>query len=257
MTGQDARKIFYDAQNIKSIDTVYLEGGEPFIVYETMKDIIQEAYSAGLKTGIITNCSWAAEARDAFLKLAPIGRFLTEAIYSCDEYHNNYQFVKHAIEAAKELNINFRINAIGGKTSPLRHAGRALEALGRNQPKKIWSEFTKCAYYDVTYPEDAKAGLENPLSVHIDPYGYAQVCQGICIGNVFEKPMSLLVNEYEPFSHPIISPILRGGPAELAKDFGLSEGEFVDACGLCYSVRKKLLGRFPKILAPLEIYGEN
>jgi hypothetical protein len=65
-----------------------------------------------------------------------------------------------------------------------------------------------------------------------------------------------LVAGYEPASHPVCGPLLEGGPAELAARYGVEhEAEYVDACHLCYAVRRQLRDRFPECLAPAQVYG--
>ena len=67
-----------------------------------------------------------------------------------------------------------------------------------------------------------------------------------------------LVRAYKPEEHPIVGPLLRGGPAELARAYGVPHEEgYVDECHFCYVVRKALLSRFPEYLAPRQIYGLN
>lgn len=252
ITKNDARRLFADAKDIKTIDTVYLEGGEPFVLYRTMIDVIKEAYRANFKVGLITNCSWAISKEIAVDKLLPVRNYIKELIFSCDKYHNNYEFVKRAAAAAKGLNICARTNVIGKKKSPLRYLGRASSALIKDAPKNPWYEFNSCAYYDIT---SQSGGLTDPVSIHIDPYGYVQLCQGICIGNVFKTSLSKIIKEYNPSTHPIIAPILKGGPAQLARDFNLEGGNFADPCHLCYAVRCGLRKIFPSLLAPDIVYG--
>lgn len=272
----EAGKLFLDAKKLGGIEMVYLEGGEPFLEYDAMAGVIKRGCKAGLKVGVITNCLWARSKEMAMAKLLPIREYITELIFSCDEYHNNFKEVRQAILAARSLNIPFVINTILANAKPtftlrecvytlpkcdrvfryghLRYVGRASENLTKNVPKRPYYVFTKCTYYDVTSPFDIHSGLAEPLSIHIDPYGYVQLCQGLCIGNVFKNSLDDIIKNYKPLEHPIIGPILRGGPARLAKDFGL-DGEFVDGCQLCYTVRRQLRMRFPKILAPEVVYG--
>ena len=78
------------------------------------------------------------------------------------------------------------------------------------------------------------------------------------MGNVWETPLSELVKNYNAALHPICGPLIRGGPAELAREYGVRhESEFVDACHLCYDTRLKLINRFPRYLAPRQVYGLN
>jgi hypothetical protein len=59
-----------------------------------------------------------------------------------------------------------------------------------------------------------------------------------------------------PDAHPVIGPLLAGGPAELARRYGLTPKEgYADACHLCYETRLALCERFPDVLTPDQMYG--
>ncbi|MBC8426674.1 hypothetical protein H8E07_21380, partial [bacterium] len=89
-----------------------------------------------------------------------------------------------------------------------------------------------------------------------DPFGNVFVCQGLSIGNVWEAPLKQVMADYDPATHPIVGPLLEGGPAALAATFGLPEGEdYVSDCHLCYLVRRSLVDRFPGQLCPRQVYG--
>jgi hypothetical protein len=76
------------------------------------------------------------------------------------------------------------------------------------------------------------------------------------MGNMWQSPLSVLVSEYEADSHPICGPLARGGPALLAKQFGVHhEEDYVDECHFCYLVRRSLLDSVPEYLAPRQVYG--
>ncbi len=63
--------------------------------------------------------------------------------------------------------------------------------------------------------------LADPERVHVDAYGNVQVCQGISIGNMWKTPLSELLRDYDAARHPIVGPLLKGGPARLVERFGL------------------------------------
>jgi hypothetical protein len=76
------------------------------------------------------------------------------------------------------------------------------------------------------------------------------------MGNMLETPLSELVGNYNADAHPICSPLLKGGPALLAKKYNVKhDEEYVSACHYCYMVRLALVDTFPKWLAPRQVYG--
>ena len=66
----------------------------------------------------------------------------------------------------------------------------------------------------------------------------------------------VLIKNYNADSHPICGPLIRGGPKQLVKEFEIRhEKEYVDECHLCYLARLSLIEKFPKYLAPKQVYG--
>ena len=97
-----------------------------------------------------------------------------------------------------------------------------------------------------------------PGRVHLDPLGNLHICQGIVIGNLFQRSLKDICASYVPEKHPIVGPLLAGGPAELARRYDLAPGAeaaFADACHLCYVTRLDLRQRFPAELGPDQMYG--
>jgi hypothetical protein len=79
---------------------------------------------------------------------------------------------------------------------------------------------------------------------------------GIVIGNLFEKPLKQICDEYDADAHPICGPLLEGGPAALVTEYNLPHGfSYADACHLCYEARMTLRTRFPQYLNPDQMYG--
>jgi hypothetical protein len=66
------------------------------------------------------------------------------------------------------------------------------------------------------------------------------------------------MSNYDADAHPIIAPLLNGGPAALVEQFALDhEQGYADACHLCYLSRRELRGLFPDILTPGQMYGRK
>jgi len=98
--------------------------------------------------------------------------------------------------------------------------------------------------------------LRNPGRVHIDPFGNVLVCQGLSIGNYLETSLAGVLTHYDPDTHPLCGPLLKGGPAALAERWQLDHGElYVDECHYCSDLCKSLVDRFPQYLAPRQTYG--
>jgi hypothetical protein len=190
--------------------------------------------------------------------LKPLLGKIEDLSISCDSYHADERLsvsASNAISAAEELGVPVSLISIaepedmnGGQLekgqSALRYRGRAAEELTTDAELHSWKRFTSCPHEE----------LRKPTRVHVDSLGYVHICQGIAMGNLFKAPLKQIVEEYEPEKHPIIGPLLEGGPAALIEP-ELMAGEYADACHLCFSVRKALRQRLPEILAPSQMYG--
>jgi len=247
------------------IESIYVEGGEPFLYYPIMLETLKIAKQLNLERGIVTNCYWATAERDAELWLEPVIEIgLDNLSVSDDSFHSSdpeNSPAKIAVRAAKKLGLPVSSICIEEpvvlpekkikKGEPVvgggvLFKGRAVDKLTEGLPRRKFDCFTDCPHEE----------LAEPKRVHLDPFGYVHVCQGLSIGNIWEKTLKQIMSEYLPRRHPIIGPLLKGGPAELARVYGLPEGDsYVDHCHLCYLIRKKLVGQFPEYLCPNQVYG--
>lgn len=261
----DIHRVLVEAKNTGNVEWIYFEGGEPFLYYQAMLWGLRKARDYGFKTGIVTNAYWATSVKDAEEWLKPISETgISDLSVSDDAYHYGEaeeNLAEHAYEAAKNVGLSVGkitvedpkkyMREIEWKGKPIVEGrvqlkGRAVEKLVADLPRQPWTWFDKCLDED----------FSNQSRVHVDPFGYVHVCQGITIGNVNQTPLSQLLTTFEPERHPICEPILKGGPAELARKYSIEHEEgYVDECHLCYSARLKLRKRFPEILAPHQVYG--
>ncbi len=259
------KQVLDEVDKIGTVEWVYFEGGEPFMFYPLMVEGIKLAKGKGYKIGVVTNAYWVTSEEDAFLWLKPLNELgISDLSISDDEFHYENKKdnpAKIAISAARKLgmpvdsiSINkplVEITQRESKGSPVVCGGallkgRAVEKLVEGLAKRKYNDFKEC-------PEE---DLQNPSRVHLDPYGYVHLCQGLVMGNMWETPLSELVINYNGETHPICGPLLSGGPAILAKKYDVKhDKEYASACHFCYEVRKALLDRIPKYLAPRQIYG--
>jgi hypothetical protein len=266
-TLQQLRAVLDDAREIGTVNTIYFEGGEPFLYYPLLAQGIRMARERGFEAGIVTNCYWATTEDDAKLWLEPLASLgIADLSVSDDVFHHGPDDdnpAKRATRVARGMGIPVDSISIDEPTVEMgtdraqergqpvvgggaMFRGRAADKLVEGLPTRPWGELTACPYED----------LREPGRVHLDPFGHTHVCQGLSIGNVWESPLSALAAHYEPESHPICGPLLEGGPALLAERYGVEPEEgYVDECHLCYRTRLALLNRFPQYLAPRQVYG--
>ena len=259
------REALDQAVDLGTVGRVYFEGGEPFLYYALMVEGMRLARERGLEAGVVTNAYWATTVEDAICWLRPLAELgVADVSVSDDAYHHGRARpspAQIAKEAARELGMPTGAICIQEPAArPLdeqtpgepivgggvRFRGRAVE-LTPGLPTLPWEAFTRCPYEN----------LRSPSRVHPDAYGNVHLCQGISMGNMWETPLSSLVPSYDPDAHPIVGPLLRGGPVALAAEHGIGhEAGYVDACHFCYLTRLALLDRFPEHLAPRQVYGQ-
>jgi hypothetical protein len=266
-TASQIRKVLKELDKIETIEWIYFEGGEPFLFYPLMYEGIKMAHGMGFKTGLVTNAYWATSEDDAELWLKPLHDLgLSHISISDDAFHygdNKASPAKYALDAARKLGMSSGSIAIENPTvegnmdkkqakgkpvigGGVMFRGRAVEKLVEGLPRRAWEEFTECPYED----------LRNPKRVHLDAYGNIHLCQGLSMGNMWDVPLSKIVKQYDADSHPICNPLVNGGPARLSKEYDVPhEAGYVDACHICYLVRRALIDRFPQCLAPRLVYG--
>jgi len=249
-----------------TVTVVYFEGGEPFLFYPLLLEGLRMVRAAGFDAGIVTNGYWATSIEDSLHWLRPICDLgIVDFSVSDDEFHHldkDDRKAEFAREAAQRLGIPtgticieppsvFHPDTEERRGKPVigggvLFKGRAAEKLTAGLPVRPCEELTTCPHEDLLSPE----------RVHVDAYGNVHLCQGLSIGNIWDKPLPDLVHDYDAQKHPVVGPLVRGGPIRVAKEHGLEiGGSYVDECHLCYTVRKQLLSRFPQYLAPREAYG--
>ena len=265
MTLSQIRHILEQARQLETIEWIYFEGGEPTLYYPILLTSVQQANNLGFKVGIVSNAYWALSAEDAIAWLSPLQGLVEDLSISSDLYHYDEALSQQAINAqiaAEQLGIPLGIISVAQPESktgeepigqlPIGDSivmcrGRAAEKLAHKIPHSPWDTFRTCPYEN----------LRDPGRIHIDPFGYLQICQGISIGNIFEDDLGSICKEYDPDTHPITAPLISGGPVELVNSYGLShQPAYADACHLCYSTRLQLRGRYPQILTPDQVYSQ-
>lgn len=268
MTLAQIRDDLRQARDLGSVEMVYFEGGEPFLFYPIMLAGLQEAAALGFKRGIVTNCYWATSVDDAVQWLRPIAEVgIHDLSLSSDLFHGEAmmtQSARYGVKAAQQLGLPESIIAVeapvgctacvqADKGEPItggavRFRGRAVTKLAEGVPRRPWTEYIECPDED----------FADPGRVHVDAFGHVHLCQGLLMGNLEQQSLADLVVGYDPKAHPVVGPLMEGGPAALVTRYNLPhEPAYIDACHLCYVARDQLRARFPQFLAPGVVYGER
>lgn len=257
--------VYGQALDAPEIKEIYFEGGESFIYYPVLLQAVARAHELGFATGIVSNGYWATTQADALVWLQPLADAGLDRIdISIDGFHGQLDDNggHPGVVTARQLGLSagsITVDPPIGERNPasaepglpltggdVMFRGRAAVQLTGGLPRQSWQTFTTCPYEN----------LSDPGRVHLDPFGFLHLCQGLTIGNLFERPLHQILADIDPTTFPIVSALLTGGPAQLVRQYGLKpESGYVDACHLCYTAREKLRPEFPDILAPDQMYG--
>lgn len=244
------------------VTSIYFEGGEPFLYYAVLVKAVHQAADMGFSVGIVSNAYWATSIADAEEWLRPFVGRLADLTVSSDLFHCEDclgELPQNAIAAAKWMGIPIGMISVAQpeaqgpdshgqleNESGVMYRGRAAEKLASRAVHHPWDGFDSCPHED----------LREPGRVHLDPLGNLHLCQGVVIGNLFEKPLKQICQEYVADAHPVCGLLIAGGPAALVSEYNLPHAShYADACQLCYEARTSLRHRFPELLRPDQMYG--
>jgi MoaA/NifB/PqqE/SkfB family radical SAM enzyme len=257
------------AQELHGLEEIYFEGGEPFLYYPTLVKAVEMAAQMGFRVGIVSNAYWAVTLEDALEWLRPFAGKLVDLSVSSDTFHYNERDsrqARNAVSAAQMLGIPIGVISVAPPTvkdasqsfgviatsqeeeegSAVMYRGRAAVKLVQKATPGPWQSYNHCPHED----------LHSPGRVHLDPLGFIHLCQGIVLGNIFEQSLAEIWQAYQPGAHPILGPLLAGGPALLTERYEIPHSTtYADACHLCYETRLALRSAFPNILTPDQMYG--
>jgi hypothetical protein len=254
MSRADVQHFLDEAKSSGVITSIAIEGGEPFLYPDVLLAAIRECSARGYGVGVLSNGFWATSDESALTVLRPlVDAGLKSLSVSTDEYHTVYvpaELADRAIRIAQELGIN-----AGKMVTPFERVmfrGRAAKSLAGLKPERVpWDACHRCP----------RESLATPKRVHLDLYGSLHICQGIVVGNMKERRLSEIIETFEAASHPIVGPLVQGGPtalAQKAQEYGFQpEATYADECHLCYSTREFLRSMYPDLLRPDEMYGRS
>ncbi len=270
-----------------SPEWIILGGGEPFLKFDKLIVIIQKIKKMlpQVKIHITSSGGWGADIRRA----SEMAAILLEAginsiSFSVDSFHQEYiplQHVINSIEAclkagfmnisagcvlidspqknpfdSETKNLIKRLEKIPGLTI---NTGTGISMIGK-------AAENLSAFYNTVSPGNLLCNIKPwdggdfkmLTSLTLDNYGFLSTCAGITIGNVLNKDIKKILQDYNPLTHPIIKILLSEGPAgllELAKKAGYRGSDrFIDGCHCCFITRQYLRSHYRGILEPAMCY---
>lgn len=287
--GLMSKDIFINAwQSLKSLAgetaKIHITGGEPFLYFEHMCTLLEEAKKQNLgKTDIIeTNAFWAENEKEIKEKLKTLDRLGMHRLkISCDSFHQEFvdidlvrmladiaidslgpqrvliRWQKYLDEIVNFDNLNEKqkqqLFISATKDYPCRFTARAAEKIAPLLDAKPIEQIKL---------QNCKASFLNAKGIHIDPYGnvFSSTCSGIILGNLNQIPIEIIWQNFQPENDSIINTLFNSGPAallELAEKHGFKPLKaYTDKCHLCSDIRQFFFNNsmFPQTIGPAECY---
>jgi hypothetical protein len=278
MAVEDARHYFTEFAKLGlKGDTLHIAGGEPFMYYEHLLEIVKLAGNVGMTplNMVETNSFWCRSeeiAKKRFEELRKAG--MLHIFFSADAYHQEFvpiEYVRNGVKAAKsvfgESNVFIRherfvdnpqyvsdipdmIHQVGEQM-----AGRAAETLAQYLEHKPIESFAVANCESELHPHQME-------QVHIDPDGlvFPSKCAGIIFINAKEQSLSEAIKSGIYTHNPIMNILINEGPIGLLslaeKNDYVPKAGYVSKCHLCHEVRKLLQPYYTKFLGPKSVYME-
>lgn len=264
---------------------VHLTGGEPFLYWDHLLEIMQKAKAQGLGNAdlIETNGFWAEADKTVTKRLKALDELGMQRLkISIDPFHQEFvdiEPVRLLAKTASEVLGPERVLVRWRKylENPVKVKGlsnKELEQQYIDAIKDYPCRFTGRAGGKLAELFATKT-VENPgylgcygdflgaKGVHIDPYGnvFSGTCSGIIIGNVNYAPLQELWKGFQPGQNEFIKALFEKGPAGLLEkaesaSYIKAKG-YADKCHLCTSIRQHLFdkGIGGEVFGPGEVYN--
>ena len=245
---------------------VHLTGGEPFLYWERLREILDQARTQRLGGAdlVETNGFWASDEKIVTQRLGILDELGVRRLkISTDPFHQEYvdiEPVRRLAQIATEMLGSERVlvrwrkyleNPVDIKNLTAeqrrtelvramedyrcRFTGRAAMKLAERAASESMESLTAMS---------CKADFLGAKGVHIDPFGnvFSGTCSGIIIGNVNQRPLDEIWRQFEPTQSDLVETLFNRGPAGLfckAVELGYREADlYADKCHLCTSIRQ-------------------
>lgn len=264
--------------------SVHITGGEPFLYYDHLCDIMAAARENGLKPpdSIETNASWATDANLVTERLKALDALGMRNIkISWDPFHAEFidpasvillrdiasevlgedrvmvRWEKYLQQPVKTLDSTTEseqqlfVSAINDE--PCRFTGRAAHALADMAEQKPIEQIAR---------QTCLNSYRSAKGVHIDPYGnvFSGLCSGIILGNINSMTLEDIWINFDPAENDFIAKLCSNGPstmlAEACSNGYKSAPAYAGKCHLCTDIRQFFfdIGKYKPIIGPCDCY---
>ena len=266
---------------------VHITGGEPFLYFDRLIEILQQARQDGLTPAdmIETNGSWAVDESEIADKLRQLDALGMDRLkISWDAFHEEFIDVENVcrlVAVGRKVLGNDRVlvrwehhldhptgirtadetarRAIlkaALETDPCRLTGRAADAL---------ADLSEQFPVETFFNHDCQTALLGSKGVHIDPAGnvFNGQCSGMIVGNVNGVPLDEMWMSFEPDKEEFWRTLFETGPSGFLKKPCCTTYpkrlHYGSKCHLCSDIRRFFFdkGHFSQIIGPIDCYDKR
>lgn len=265
---------------------VHLTGGEPFLVFDRLLEICEQAQRLGLGGAdfVETNAGWVTDETEARRRLKVLNAAgLHRLKISWDIFHEEFipvekvRFLTHAAReilgpdrvlvrwekyhtpsgiAAMDTRQRTAALAEAMATDVGRFTGRAAEALAPLCAAKPLDDLTGL---------NCRNAILGAKGVHIDPYGnvFSGQCPGMAVGSVQTTHLDALWKAFDPAAQDFWQILMSRGPSgflpQIQADGFVPKPLYASKCHLCADIRRFYFDkkRYLLIICPKECYGQT
>ena len=274
MTRDQALSYVRQVAEVGYLRGISITGGEAFLDYALLRDVIREAGTHGLSARVVSNCFWALSPERARAKLTPlVGHGLTELSVSYDAVHEEFvrrERVRFAVAAALELGLKVVVSTVHANGNMDDHISRIQDELELPENDRLFimpgyivpsgrasQQFSveSLALVDGEQPEGARLRrpcahvIREPI---ITPNGDLAACcspstairtgfnGNYVIGSLQDRHLADLLDDLE--TNTVFNSIMIDGPwrlfemVEQRDPSAIKRKKFVNICDLCQQV---------------------
>jgi len=242
---------------------VHITGGEPFVFFDHMVEILAEAARAKLRgpETIETNAFWAQGEKVVRDRLRLLDRLGMERLkISCDPFHAEFVDVEHSNPLEAQVPVVPDASTCSGRRCVI---FRVDSREGRRDTSRNLLPTGRRILPDSFAGDNCAAAFLSARGVHIDPYGnvFSGLCSGIVVGNVCETLLEDIWKGFHPGQNDIIERLFAEGPFGLlsaARQAGYDSRSFyAGKCHLCMCLRQFFFDKqeYETIIGPCECYS--
>lgn len=264
---------------------VHITGGEPFLYFDRLVEIMQQAKRLGLTPveTIETNAGWNSSDTDITDKLRQLDELGMDRLkISWDAFHEEFidiESVRRLINVARQVLGADRVLVRWEKHLDHPTGIRKMDESGRQAILKDALKADRCRLTGRAADELAILSEQHPLEqfaskncriallgskgVHIDPDGnvFNGQCSGMIVGNVNRRPLDEIWKLFDPENDDFWRILYQHGPGGFLTQPCAGNYEkqecYGSKCHLCTDIRRFFFdnGHFSQIIGPNNCYG--